>query len=243
MTIPLLPHASTALFTDFDGTLVAIAQTPDGIQVPAHLGALAARLNDQLQGAFALITGRGLANLQSLFDISGFAAAGSHGAEWQVPRNNTRQEIDNTDQLFADLRPQIHDFAQQHELLLEDKRFSLALHFRAAPQLEASIDDFLQPLLQDKPAVKLIKGKCVREIKPLAVNKGLAIARFMQMAPFLGRTPVFLGDDTTDEDGFAWVNSQGGISIKVGEGNSAARYRLPDCEAVLEYLQKCSNTP
>lgn len=238
MNIPHLSPHNTALFTDFDGTLVPIAETPGGIVIPEQLVTLAETLNTQLSGAFAVITGRSLRDLGSLFDIDSITAAGAHGAEWQIPQQQLRQDIGSADELFADIRPNIQRFAQEHNLLLEDKRFALALHFRTAPHLEAELDDFLLTIIGKSASIKMVRGKCVREIKPEGINKGVAIERFMQMPPFAGRTPVFLGDDTTDEDGFRWINANGGVSIKIGEGGTEALYRLPDCAATLDFLQR-----
>lgn len=236
MAIPILPLQKLALFTDFDGTLVPIAPTPDAIERPPELFALIDLMYRKTGNATALITGRNLSDLYHLIQLPHIPAAGSHGAEWQFSEQR-RECIDNVDHLFASIKPAISEFAAQHDLIVEDKRFSLAIHFRQAPHLEAAIDDFTQQLVKPESELKVIKGKLVREIKPLQVNKGMAIARFMKSSPFLGRTPYYFGDDTTDEDGFAWVNAAGGISVKVGDGKTAADYHLDNTDAVSEFFQ------
>lgn len=235
MNIPLGSPKNIALFTDFDGTLVSIAATPQAVKVPEALPSLLQQLNLLTNGALALITGRTLADLTQLLSMDSIAAAGSHGAEWQRADGNIRS-IDQVDTLFAPIKPILIQFAKRHNLILEDKAFSIALHFRQTPHLEHVIDELLDNIMQDVSELKVMAGKAVREIKPKAVSKGIAIERFMQEPAFVGRTPYYIGDDVTDEDGFAWVNQVGGVSIKVGGEDTLADFRLADTEAVLKFL-------
>jgi len=88
------------------------------------------------------------------------------------------------------------------------------------------------------PEFALQSGKRVVELKPSGKDKGEAVREFMREAPFHGRTPVFVGDDVTDEHGFVRVNALGGHSIKVGGGPTAARWRLADVRAVYAWLER-----
>lgn len=135
------------------------------------------------------------------------------------------------------------EFARAHDLILEDKGFSLALHFRQQPQLENKVDKFLSSLLSPINELEIVPGKLVREIKSVSINKGIVIERLMKRPPFAGRIPYFFGDDVTDEDGFAWINEAEGISVKVGPGATLAQYRVEDVEDVLAFLQKLLQTP
>ena len=127
-------------------------------------------------------------------------------------------------------------------LVLEDKGASVALHFRLAPQLEqAALDAVREASAPLGSAVQVQGGKMVWELKPAGADKGTAIEEFMREPPFAGRTPVFLGDDVTDEHGFRVVNRLGGHSIKVGAGDSAARWRLPDPAAARAWLREWLN--
>ena len=130
-----------------------------------------------------------------------------------------------------------NELARVHEgLLVERKHAAIALHYRLAPQLEAVCRDALARLIFDQPQLELMHGKFVFEVKPAGIHKGVAIDAFLHEEPFLGRVPVFAGDDTTDENGFAVVQPRGGIAIKVGSGPSQALHRLDSPRAVFEWL-------
>jgi trehalose 6-phosphate phosphatase len=130
-----------------------------------------------------------------------------------------------------------NELARVHEgLLVERKHAAIALHYRLAPQLEAVCRDAMARVIFDQPQLELMHGKFVFEVKPAGIHKGVAIAAFMEEAPFAGRVPVFAGDDTTDENGFAVVQPRGGIAIKVGSGPSQALHRLDSPRAVFEWL-------
>ena len=127
---------------------------------------------------------------------------------------------------------------QRHPgLLLEDKGLTLALHYRLAPHLASYAHRLMGRLAEDAGAgLEVQLGKRVAEVKPSGIDKGTAVAEYLLESPFKGRRPVFIGDDLNDEHGFAEVNKLDGISIKVGNGVSCARYRLPDVAAVRRWL-------
>ncbi|MDU6388897.1 MAG: trehalose-phosphatase, partial [Pantoea sp.] len=145
------------------------------------------------------------------------------------------------------LDPEVADALQQQlqeamarwpGTLLEAKGMAFALHYRQAMQHEQDVLNLAEQAVKRFPALALQPGKCVVEIKPQGVDKGEAVRAFMREAPFAGRIPVFVGDDLTDEKGFIAVNAMQGISVKVGQGSSQARYRLPDVEAVYAWLER-----
>ena len=141
---------------------------------------------------------------------------------------------------LAALRPPLHQFAGARQgLSVEDKRHSLALHYRSAPEYEAEAETFLRGLIDDNSSsLELKRGKMVLEVMPGGANKGAAIDAFMEEAPFRGRTPVFIGDDVTDEDGFAAVNRHGGLTLRVGAAaETAAVFGLADEDAVFAWLE------
>lgn len=227
-----------AFFLDVDGTLLSIAAHPDAVQVPAMLVSLLDRLQAKLNGAVALISGRTINDLDRLFEPLKLPSAGIHGLERRSADGRMHQTSSHA-QLDSVRGPLAAFVEAQDGLLLEDKQQALALHYRNAPHREAEVKDFISRLVETSPSpLELKRGKMVIEVKPRGANKGTAIEAFMTETPFTGRTPVFIGDDVTDEDGFRAVNQLGGISIRVGDdANSAATYRLSDENAVIDWLQ------
>ncbi len=228
----LTPDA--ALFLDFDGTLVAIADTPEAIEVPSALVALLEDLHNLLGGALAVVSGRQIDVLDRFLAPLRLPAAGEHGVQ-RRDAEGLMQEQRAPD--LTDVLATANELARVYEgLLVERKHAAIALHYRLAPQLEAVCRDALVRVIDDQPQLELLHGKFVFEVKPAGINKGVAIDAFMQEAPFAGRVPVFAGDDTTDESGFAVVQPRGGIAIKVGSGPSQALHRLDSPRAVFEWL-------
>lgn len=227
----------SALFLDVDGTLVAIEAHPDAVVADEALRRLLDRLCRRLDGAMALVSGRTLDALDRIFAPLALPAAGAHGAELRVARGVPRTVAPHA--LPAAVQAALRDFAGRHEgLLLEPKPAGASLHYRRAPELESACRRFVQALMADLPAdYRLIDGKMVLEIAPAAANKGEAIRSLMQEPPFAGRRPVFVGDDTTDEDGFLAVNELGGVSVRVGQAaHSAASHALADIADVRRWL-------
>ena len=226
-----------AIFLDIDGTLLEHAERPDAVRADAALGRLLGELSDVTGGALALISGRAVAELDMLFAPLRLAVAGQHGIERRDAHRTVHRHMFPLEPLRRAAR-QLGEFAAGHAgLLLEDKGHSLALHYRLAPELAAAAREaVMQALAALGPAFELQSGKLVYEIKPEGRDKGTAIQEFLAEAPFAGRLPVFIGDDATDEYGFAIVNRADGHSIKVGPGASMARWRLADAAAVRRWL-------
>ena len=234
--------SQSALFLDVDGTLLEIASRPELVHVPPQLPALIARLSEQRQGALALISGRPLIELDRLFQPWCGAAAGLHGIERRRADGMLDRIFDNASEAaLGQIRPKLAALAGgESGLIVEDKGATLALHYRAVPDREPEIRAFAANLQREAGAsLRLIAGKMVVEFQPRNVNKGLAIAAFMAEPPFLDRRAVFVGDDTTDEDGFSEVRRSAGFGIRVGPAReTAADYCLPSVEAVLAWLAR-----
>ncbi|HXU52634.1 MAG TPA: trehalose-phosphatase [Casimicrobiaceae bacterium] len=236
---PPPPLAVThALFLDIDGTLVDIAPTPDRVRLHPGLASLLPAVATLLDGAVALVTGRSIRDTDRLFGELVLPVAGQHGCERRDGTGTLHLHAANTATL-ARLRRLIAEFAARHEgLRLEDKGTTLALHYRAAPHLASHVHQVLRAQFNAAPmeGFRLQPGKRLLEVRPEGRDKGTAIRDFMSEPPFHGRVPVFIGDDRTDEHGFAVVRSLGGLAIKVGPGSTIANHRLHDVAAVRRWL-------
>lgn len=220
----MLDQPGCAIFLDFDGTLVDLAATPDGVRLEPGVAEALALLVRRHGGALAIISGRPVAQIDAMLAPMVLPVAGVHGVE--------RRDADGKLHMAAtpDVSPVLaraQALAALHPgLLVEQKRGAVALHYRLAPQLQELCVREMTDAVQACPGILLLHGKMVLEAKPAGTDKGGAIAAFMREAPFAGRRPVFAGDDTTDEAGFAFVEQAGGRGVKVGSGASAASLRL-----------------
>ena len=231
---PGLGRAS--LFLDFDGTLAEIAPRPDAVTVAEGLGETLRRLSRQLSGRLAIISGRSVAEIEGFLPMCRLGIAGSHGLEMRWPDGATLPlpEVREHDALFAALQ----DFADAHPgVLVERKPLGAGLHYRGNPGAESAARALTRELAT-RHRLSVQSGKMVFELRPAGRHKGDAIRLFMNSAPFFGGTPWFLGDDVTDEDGFAAVRDLGGVGILVGPPRAtAARYGLRDVAAVHQWLE------
>ena len=242
--MPKLPYItisdSPALFLDFDGTLVDIVARPDLTQASSQLIEMLNKIYRALDGALAIVTGRPLIDLDKLLVPLILPAAGIHGIEH---RDGSGQvEIRCQTAIPDAARTQIRALAASDKrLILEDKGYGLGLHFRQAPELETIIHSTFDDISATLGAnFSVQSGKMVFELRPVGIDKGSAIEKFMSVAPFSGRHAIFIGDDVTDEDAFAAVNRRRGYSIKVGEpdANSAAQFTLHDVADVHAWLEQ-----
>lgn len=240
-TLPTLLTERSALFLDFDGTLADLAPRPDAVVVPAELAPLLDRLHDRLNGALALVTGRAREDVEPMLSPWRWPAAFEHGALRESAHGAFEQARPLG--LAAALQAARAIAAQHDGLLVEEKRTSMALHFRLAPALEALCVTTLATVVADDPELQLLRGKAVVEVKSVRVSKGKAIESFMQEAPFAGREPLFAGDDVTDEAGFEVVQRLGGTGIKVGHGPTCARVRCPTPHALRAWLSESLHVP
>lgn len=231
--------ADWALFLDVDGTLLEIAETPQDVRVTESLKGLLNTLVLRLNGALALISGRSLDDLDQLFAPLRFCAAGIHGCERREASGCIVRPPFDLHRL-DDARTELSDLVQQHPgMILEDKGYGLALHFRRVPHLSAEAERRVNAICQRLGREFAIQaGKCVLEIRLADWTKGASIRAFMEQPPFRSRRPIYLGDDLTDEAGFGVVNELGGISIRVGDAHlTLAQHRLAGVSDVLRWLE------
>lgn len=234
--LPPPPALATdaALFLDFDGTLVDLAPTPDAVVVAADLPERLSRLSDRLTGRIAIVSGRGAREVAALLGDPPLVVAGSHGLETRAPDGRIdAPAAPATDDLVAAMEAFA---AERPGLLVERKPFGAALHWRRAPAHERDAQA-LAADLAERHGLKLQPGKMVAELRPAGTDKGGAIAALMARPDWRSATPVFLGDDVTDEAGFRAVVALGGWGVLVGtHRTTAATYRLADVAAVHAWL-------
>lgn len=231
-----VPLERTAFFFDFDGTLVDIVEDPAAVEVApttrASLTALLAATNSSV----AVVSGREIDVLDEHLAPLRLAAAGMHGAEWRTPdggRHRVRVQAD-----IRSLQEKVAAFASRNAgLVAEIKPATVALHYRNKPEMAAQCLRFAEGLVREQPHLRLQHGKMVVELIGTDSNKGDALRAFMEIPPFAGRIPLFVGDDLTDEHGFLALREWNGIGVKIGAGPSAADYRLPDITAFHRWMR------
>jgi trehalose 6-phosphate phosphatase len=232
------PDDGWALFLDVDGTLIEIVDAPDRVRVDADVCDLLAGLDRRFGHAVALVSGRPLATLDELFAPLRLTAAGLHGLERRDVDGNVVRPSGTVEELDR-VRRELRAFAgRDSRLLVEDKGLTVALHFRRAPELAGEVTAFASELARRIGNRFILQnGKMVLEFRPHGPNKGDVVESFMAAPPFRGRVPVFIGDDVTDEDGFATVNRLLGHSILVGPAaRTAARWRVEGVAELRRWL-------
>ncbi|PVA08337.1 trehalose-phosphatase [Thalassorhabdomicrobium marinisediminis] len=231
-----LPDLSqVALFLDFDGTLVEIAERPDAIIVPDDLPATLRALDDATGGAVAVVSGRRLDELDAW--LTGFDGVliGSHGAETRNGADAGGDGAAHTGRAFSDARDRLRGWvAGRDGVLLEEKPASLVLHYRQVPTCEGACADIMDTVASDLPGFEVRPSKMAFELMPKSVSKETVVQDLMTR--WSGRIPVAIGDDRTDEGMFRAAQALGGTGIKVGEGDTLASSRLPDVTALRALL-------
>jgi trehalose 6-phosphate phosphatase len=225
-----------ALFLDFDGTLVEIAPSPADVRLDRRVPPALDTLRSRLSGALALVSGRPISFLDTVLAPYRFDTAALHGADIRLGDAVLTQAG-----AFPEMRQAVRDlvrFANSHVgIIVEDKDLSVALHWRLAPHVHDEALELMRMIAaRIGPIVRLQEGKAVAELVPAGASKGTAIAQLMQTAPYAGRVPVFIGDDVTDEHGFEAVNALGGLSIRIGDGETRAPLRLASPTALRAIL-------
>ncbi len=229
--------AGDAVFLDLDGTLVDIAPTPDGVRPANYIGALLESVARHVGAALAIVSGRPIRDIDRILAPVVLPAAGLHGLERRAAGGAYKPPP--TLPRFHELRTTLGRFAADRPgLLLEDKGAALALHYRARPELATEAAAVVEETLGSAHrGIAVQHGKAVIELRPEGADKGAAVAAFMTEPPFVGRRPVFAGDDITDEAAFRTVRTRGGVAVRVGgAAETAAEWRLADVTTVHAWL-------
>jgi trehalose 6-phosphate phosphatase len=229
-----------ALFLDIDGTLIDLAPSPEAVEVPPTLVPLLQRLAGRLHGAIAFVSGRTIDAIDALFSPLRLSAVGVHGGEIRGPDGRIPVEGRWVDEIQA-AEPILREaIAGLRGVGLENKHSAIALHYRSVPERGREVLKIAELMVGGMGGqFAVLMGKCVVEIRPRHLTKGLGIDTLMQLPPFHGRTPIFAGDDCTDEDAFEVINRLGGVSVHVGNSSSTrARHRLASPDELRNWLQQ-----
>ena len=234
---PALEPGRHALFLDFDGTFVDFAPEPDAIKLRPGSREILERLSRRLRGALAIVSGRKVSDIDRHLAPLELPASGVHGQEIRPTEGDFRARPASPD--FDRARRRLSAAILPNDpLLVEDKGAALVLHFRKHPEQRARAEALAAAAVAGLSDLYAIEGHAIFEIRQRDVSKATAIELFGNMRPFAGRLPVFVGDDSTDEDGFRAAARAGGFGVKVGPGSTGAAYRLPDVSAVHVWLRK-----
>lgn len=239
---PNLPDPSkTALFLDFDGTLVEIAARPDAVTLASGMEDVLGDLHTRTNGRIAIVSGRNLSELERIMPNYPGVLVGSHGAESRID-GVYASVADGDSTAFRASRDMLQAWVEHYEgVLLEEKPVSLVLHYRQAPERESDCARILDALSQVMPGFVVRPSKMAVELMPENVSKKRAVLDLLE--GWRDRMPVAIGDDRTDEDMFDAADANGGYGVKVGEGETAARFRLggvADVHALLRSWAKNS---
>lgn len=235
--------ARDAFLLDIDGTLLDIAATPESVRVPATLKATLAILQQATGGALALVSGRPLSAIDQLFAPLSLAAIGCHGAEWRKAAGANPEF--RAQPLAAAVRTALLQAVPDIPgILVEDKGYTLAFHYRRSPEQKNALEKRLTAIIKPFDSeLCLLQGKSVFEVKPCLFDKGEAVAALMNVPQFAGRRPVFAGDDHTDEYALAVVRRMGGLGISVGRRLPHAERMLTAPYAVRSWLAQLARKP
>ncbi len=228
--------ARFAIFLDLDGTIADIADRPEAVRVDASMLRILSELHRKAHRALAVISGRDIAVLDRMLHPLVLPVSGVHGLQRRdaggVIRSAQPPDISSIAYVLE------KTLAATPGVLIERKAGAVAVHYRLHPEMERRCREVVLEVLRQRSEFRLLEGKKVLELAPRGASKGRVIEAFLQEPPFAGRTPLFAGDDLTDEDGFRAVNQRGGVSIKIGAGETAARYRAESARDFRHWLGK-----
>jgi len=227
-----------AVLLDIDGTLLDLAPTPREVWVPPGLAQTLNRLLEKTSGALALVSGRSLNDIYLIFAPEQFPAVGGHGAEMRLCIDNEAVAT-HAPPMDKELKRRLAAIAKLSPgILLEDKGYSLALHYRLAPHAEKAIYAAVSLIRADLPnaPIEVMPGKCVCEIKHSGFNKASGVLELMNHEPFKGRRPIFIGDDVTDESVFAIMPDLRGLAFSVGRRAKGVTSHFDEPRDVREWL-------
>ena len=240
----LIPNLQEcAILLDVDGTILDLASTPREVWVPPSLRRDMTRLSERTGGAVALVSGRSLNDLDLLFSPLQLPAVGGHGAEFRAQMGG-EPDLRRTVPLDAGLK---RKFAKVAEIgpgiIIEDKGYSIGLHYRLAPDLEDAVNEAVDRICAEHPSapIEILRGKSLLEIKQIGFSKGTGVRELMRYPPFIDRHPIFIGDDVTDESVFEIIAEFDGLAFSVGRMVAGVNGHFERPEAVRGWLTRIAD--
>lgn len=231
-----VPLENLALFLDLDGTLAPIVSNPDAVKINSRRRDLLAELSDAVEGRLAIISGRTIPNVDRILKGGVQCVAGVHGLQRRSAQGSTTEAAPHS--RLSEATEILRDYVKaERRLLLEPKDQSVAVHYRAHPKSRAAVVELAERVAETTGLV-IQHGDHVVELLTPGGDKGAALRAFMGEAPFEGATPVFIGDDLTDEHGFAAARELGGAAIKVGPALEETDAALASPDEVYERLEQ-----
>jgi trehalose 6-phosphate phosphatase len=240
-TLPTIAR-DWALFLDVDGTLIDYVPRPDTAIVPSSLLRTLKALSAVVDGGLALVSGRSIAALDELFAPLHLPVAGQHGAE--ARRADRTETLAPASPVLASILARVNALAEHWPtIMVENKGLTATIHYADIGERTALVMTLSDAIAQCGGAFRLLPSRSAFNVVPQSVDKGRAVTWFMTAAPFAGRVPVFIGDDLTDEEGFAAVASRGGYAIKVGpETRTIASWRIAGPRALHQWFDRSLTT-
>jgi trehalose 6-phosphate phosphatase len=231
------------IFLDLDGTLVEIEDRPDDVRVDPATLQFIERLRDHVGRALAIVSGRDIHTIDRLLYPLILPVAGVHGLQRRDAAGRLHSPTIDQNAVEAVAAQLEAAFLSEPGVVIERKAGAVAIHYRLRPDFERRCQAVARKIVRDRADLHVIDGKMVCEIRLHGSDKGGVIASFLKERPFKGRTPIFAGDDVTDEAGFVIVNACGGLSIKIGEDLTAARHRAANIVQLREWLDSLMAPP
>lgn len=212
-----------------------LAPSPDQARLHPGTVPLLGRASAAFGGALALVSGRSIQQLDNLVSPLRLPVAGVHGLE---RRTFTGMCVTHaTSRTLDAVRPSLREFVDSVPgLLLEDKGLGIAIHYRSAPAAAQAVLSTVTAASGNVAGASVQQGEMVVELKAGVRNKASAVSDFMQEPPFRGRTPVFVGDDVTDQDALQWVSEHHGFAVAVGR-KVTGNFRLDGCLDVARWIE------
>jgi len=230
------------LALDYDGTLVPIYRRPEQACPDPELLNLLGELSQE--ATVVILTGRDQRNMERWIPAPAITIVASHGAEW---RYNGRWEpllfTQKNQNPLKTLTERLEEvFRETPGVIIESKGASVAFHYRlvnrhSQPDILNRFEELVGRWMEDNEAFELLEGKCVKEIRPLGLNKGRALHRVVEMLGLSDAPVLAMGDDRTDEDMFRSLGDQD-VSILVGAGDTRAAVCLRDVWEARELLKE-----